>query len=95
MSVERDTSHGATAQAASTGQLARYRDTAKSSMADLKAVSHTIRQNGHDALWLEIDYHWAGQVYQLLLDPDARPEKLATQQRLLTTARAQLLIDRG
>ncbi|MFB8037267.1 hypothetical protein ACFC5Z_30900 [Streptomyces sp. NPDC056004] len=112
MSVKRDTSYGATAQAASAGQLAWYRDTAKSSMADLKAVPHTTRQNGRDALWLEIDYHWAGQseprkrvevfvagragqVYQLLFDTAARPEELATQQRLFTTARAQLLIDRG
>ncbi|MCX5109525.1 hypothetical protein OOK13_13465 [Streptomyces sp. NBC_00378] len=115
MSVKRDTSYGATAQAASAGQLAWYRDTAKSSMADLKAVSHTTRQNGRGALWLEIDYHWAGQsearkpvevfvagragragqVYQLLFDTAARPEKLAMQQRLFTTARAQLLIDRG
>ncbi|WP_406253010.1 hypothetical protein OH786_23725 [Streptomyces atratus] len=112
MSVKRDTSYGATARAASAGQLAWYRDTAKSSMADVKAVSHITRQNGRDALWLEIDYHWAGQseprkrvevfvagragrVYQLLFDTAAHPEKLATQRRLFTTARAQLLIDMG
>ncbi|MFF2325219.1 MULTISPECIES: hypothetical protein [unclassified Streptomyces] len=61
MSVKRDTSYGATAQAASAGQLDWYRDTARSSMAGLKVVTHTTRQNGRDALWLEIDYHWAGQ----------------------------------
>ncbi|MFE2933331.1 hypothetical protein [Streptomyces sp. NPDC059278] len=61
MSVKRDTSYGATAQDASAGQLAWYRDTARSSMAGLKAGTHTTRQNGQSALWLEIDYHWAGQ----------------------------------
>ncbi|MFF8695695.1 hypothetical protein ACF08W_26180 [Streptomyces sp. NPDC015144] len=61
MSVKRDTSYGATAEAAAEGQLAWYRDTAKSSMAGLTAVRHTTRQNGRAALWLEIDYHWAGQ----------------------------------
>ncbi|WP_406530275.1 hypothetical protein [Streptomyces sp. I8-5] len=61
MSVKRDTSYGATAQDASAGQLAWYRDTARSSMAGLKASTHTTRQNGRSALWLEIDYHWAGQ----------------------------------
>ncbi|MCT2542869.1 hypothetical protein [Streptomyces atratus] len=61
MSVKRDTSYGATAQDASAGQLAWYRDTARSSMADLKVRTHTTRQNGRSALWLEIDYHWAGQ----------------------------------
>ncbi|MEL5961213.1 hypothetical protein AADR41_41760 [Streptomyces sp. CLV115] len=111
MSVKRDTSYGATAQDASAGQLAWYRDTARSSMAGLKASTHTTRQNGRSALWLEIDYHWAGQseprkrvevfvpgeagqVYQLLLDTAATPGGLATQRRLFTTARAQLLIDR-
>ncbi|MFG3526144.1 hypothetical protein ACGF8B_05330 [Streptomyces sp. NPDC047917] len=111
MSVKRDTSYGATAQDASAGQLAWYRDTARSSMAGLKARTHTTRQNGRSALWLEIDYHWAGQseprkrvevfvpgeagqVYQLLLDTAATPGRLATQRRLFTTARAQLLIDR-
>ncbi|WP_167396244.1 hypothetical protein [Streptomyces bobili] len=62
MSVKRDTSYGATPREASVGQLAWYRDTAASSMAGLKAVTHTTRQNGKDALWLEIDYHWAGQT---------------------------------
>lgn len=62
MSVKRDTSYGATPREASVGQLAWYRDTAASSMAALKAVTHTTRQNGKDALWLEIDYHWAGQT---------------------------------
>ncbi|MET9916585.1 hypothetical protein ABZZ04_05810 [Streptomyces sp. NPDC006435] len=61
MSVKRDTSYGATSGAAASGQLAWYRDTARSSMAGLRAVRHTTRQNGRDALWLEIDYHWAGQ----------------------------------
>ncbi|MEV6164126.1 hypothetical protein AB0L71_19740 [Streptomyces sp. NPDC052052] len=61
MSVKRDTSYGSTAQAASAGQLAWYRDTGQSSMAGLKAVTHTTRQNGRDALWLEIDYHWVHQ----------------------------------
>ncbi|MET9658202.1 hypothetical protein [Streptomyces sp. NPDC006510] len=61
MSVKRDTSYGATAQAASAGQLAWYRDTGKSSMADIEVVTHTTRQNGRDALWLEIDYHYAHQ----------------------------------
>ncbi|MEV1070173.1 hypothetical protein [Streptomyces sp. NPDC050263] len=61
MSVKRDTSYGSTVQTASAGQLAWYRDTDKSSMADVKVVTHTTQQNGQDALWLEIDYHWAGQ----------------------------------
>lgn len=61
MSVKRDTSYGSTPRAASAGQLAWYRDTAESSMADLAVTTHATRQNGRDALWLEIDYHWAGQ----------------------------------
>ncbi|WP_261554596.1 hypothetical protein [Frankia tisae] len=61
MSVKRDTSHGSTPEAASAGQLAWYR-TAESSMADLTVLTHPTRQSGKDALWLEIDYHWVGQV---------------------------------
>jgi hypothetical protein len=61
LSVKRDTSYGSTAQAASAGQLAWYRDSAESSMADLEVTSHKTRQNGRDALWLEIDYHWVKQ----------------------------------
>jgi hypothetical protein len=62
MSVKRDTSYGSTPEAASAGQLTWYRDTAESSMADLKVVTHPTRQSGKKALWLEIDYHWAGQT---------------------------------
>ncbi|OHV19250.1 hypothetical protein BBK14_29365 [Parafrankia soli] len=62
MSVKRDTSYGSTPEAASAGQLAWYRDTTESSMADLTVVTHPTRQSGKDALWLEIDYHWAGQA---------------------------------
>ncbi|MGW3955750.1 hypothetical protein ACWEKM_33655 [Streptomyces sp. NPDC004752] len=62
MSVKRDSSYGSTPEAASAGQLAWYRDTAKSSMADLKVVTRPTRQSGKDALWLEIDYRWAGQA---------------------------------
>ncbi|WP_254394818.1 hypothetical protein [Streptomyces sp. AC512_CC834] len=61
LSVKRDTSYGSTAQAASAGQLAWYRDTAESSMADIEVTTHKTRQNGREALWLEIDYHWAKQ----------------------------------
>ncbi|MET9821840.1 hypothetical protein ABZ038_09490 [Streptomyces sp. NPDC006349] len=67
-------------------------------------------QNGREALWLEIDYHWAGQsaprrrlevfvagesgyVYQLLVDTEGTPQRLAEQTRLFSTARANLLID--
>ncbi|CAL9650085.1 hypothetical protein SUDANB176_06595 [Streptomyces sp. enrichment culture] len=50
-----------TARSASAGQLAWYRKTAESSMDDLEVVTHTTRQNGRDALWLEMDYHWVGQ----------------------------------
>lgn len=61
MSVKRDTSYGSTALEASAGQLAWYRDTGKSSMADLEVVTHPTQQNGQSALWLEIDYHWVRQ----------------------------------
>ncbi|MFE0419110.1 hypothetical protein [Streptomyces tendae] len=61
LSVKRDRSYGSTPQAASAGQLAWYRDTAESSMADIEVTTHRTRQNGRDALWLEIDYHWARQ----------------------------------
>ncbi|MBE3201701.1 hypothetical protein IHE48_12045 [Frankia sp. CH37] len=62
MSVKRDTTHGSTPESAAAGQLAWYRNTAESSMADLNAGSHPIRQGGKDALWLEMDYHWVGQA---------------------------------
>ncbi|WP_200931306.1 hypothetical protein [Frankia sp. R43] len=62
MSVKRDTTHGSTPESAAAGQLAWYRNTAESSMADLEPASHPIRQNGKDALWLEMDYHWVGQA---------------------------------
>ncbi|MFE7278045.1 hypothetical protein [Streptomyces sp. NPDC057623] len=61
MSLKRDLSYGSTPKAAGAGQLEWYRDTAVSKMADLKVVTHPTRQNGESALWLEIDYHWAGQ----------------------------------
>ncbi|MGV9505757.1 hypothetical protein ACWDQZ_09135 [Streptomyces tendae] len=61
LSVKRDRTYGSTPQAASAGQLAWYRDTAESSMADIEVTTHKTRQNGRDALWLEIDYHWARQ----------------------------------
>ncbi|MFJ3041531.1 MULTISPECIES: hypothetical protein [Streptomyces] len=61
LSVKRDRSYGSTPQAASAGQLAWYRDTAESSMAGIEVTTHKTRQNGRDALWLEIDYHWAQQ----------------------------------
>ncbi|MFG2550168.1 hypothetical protein [Streptomyces sp. NPDC048581] len=61
MSLKRDLSYGSTPKAAGAGQLKWYRDTSVSRMADLKVVTHPTRQNGKDALWLEIDYHWAGQ----------------------------------
>lgn len=110
LSVKRDRSYGSTPQAASAGQLAWYRDTAESSMADLEVTTHKTRQNGRDALWLEIDYHWArqskprkrlevfvagraGYVYQLLVDTEASPQRLAEQSRLFATARESLRID--
>ncbi|MER7966615.1 hypothetical protein [Streptomyces ardesiacus] len=61
LSVKRDRSYGSTPQAASAGQLAWYRDSTESSMADLEVTTHTTRQNGRDALWIEIDYHWVKQ----------------------------------
>ncbi|MFD7814035.1 hypothetical protein ACFV6E_13940 [Streptomyces sp. NPDC059785] len=61
MSVKRDTTYGSTAQKAAAGQLAWYRRSAESSMADLAVVTHRTRQNDRDALWLEIGYHWTGQ----------------------------------
>ncbi|MFL9656489.1 hypothetical protein ACJ7VE_22555 [Streptomyces sp. PB17] len=61
LSVKRDRSYGSTPQAASAGQLAWYRDTAASSMAGIEVTTHRTRQNGRDALWLAIDYHWAQQ----------------------------------
>ncbi len=61
LSIKRDRSYGSTPQAASAGQLAWYRDSAESSMADLEVTTHTTRQNGRDALWVEIDYHWVKQ----------------------------------
>ncbi|EFC79687.1 hypothetical protein [Parafrankia sp. EUN1f] len=108
--VKRDTTHGSTPESASAGQLAWYRNTAESRMADLNARSHPIRQSGKDALWLEMDYHWvgqaeprkrvelfvagqAGQVYQLLVDTAATPEKREAQRQMFATAREQLLID--
>lgn len=110
MSLKRDSSYGPTPKDAVAGQLEWYRDTSESSMADLKAATHPTRQNGKEALLLEIDYHYAdrpevrkrlevfvagkaGQVYQLLFDTVATPERLAAQKRLLATARARLLID--
>lgn len=61
MSLKRDLSYGSTPKAAVAGQLKWYRDASVSRMADLEVVTHPTRQNGKDALWLEIDYHWAGQ----------------------------------
>ncbi|MGW3968047.1 hypothetical protein ACWEFD_01815 [Streptomyces ardesiacus] len=61
LSIKRDRSYGSTPQAASAGQLAWYRDSAESSMADLEVTTHTTRHNGRDALWIEIDYHWVKQ----------------------------------
>ncbi|OKI98677.1 hypothetical protein AMK10_05665 [Streptomyces sp. CB02058] len=112
MTVKRDRSYGSTADAAADGQLAWYRNTAESSMADLTVTTHPTRQNGQEALWLEIDYHWArqseprkrvevfvagrsGDVYQLLFDTVDTPDRIAEQQRMFTTARSRLLIDRA
>ncbi|MGW0786728.1 hypothetical protein ACWD04_00375 [Streptomyces sp. NPDC002911] len=61
MTVKRDSSYGPTAEAAAAGQLAWYNDSGESSMADLKVAEHSTRQNGQEALWLEIDYHWVRQ----------------------------------
>ncbi|MFE6103680.1 hypothetical protein ACFVQ4_27455 [Streptomyces laurentii] len=60
--VKRDTSYGPTARAAAEGQLAWYREEAESSMSGLRATTHTARQGGQDAVWLELDYHWRGQT---------------------------------
>ncbi|MGW4159220.1 hypothetical protein [Streptomyces sp. NPDC004788] len=60
--VKRDTSYGPTAQAAAEGQLAWYRKETESSMAGLRATTHSTRQGGRDAVWLELDYHWRGQT---------------------------------
>ncbi|MGW0779438.1 hypothetical protein [Streptomyces sp. NPDC002913] len=112
MTLKRDRSYGSTAEAAADGQLAWYRNTAESSMADLTVTSHPTRQNGKEALWLEIDYHWvresgprkrvevfvagrSGDVYQLLFDTVDTPDRIAEQQRMFTTARSRLLIDRS
>ncbi|MGW4024932.1 hypothetical protein [Streptomyces sp. NPDC005009] len=61
LSVKRDTTHGSTARAASAGQLDWYRIASESSMDGLEVVHHTTRQNGRDAIWLEMDYHYVGQ----------------------------------
>ncbi|WP_205351049.1 hypothetical protein [Streptomyces sp. CB09001] len=61
LTVKRDRTYGSTARAASAGQLDWYRDTSESSMADVEVTTHKTRQNGRDALWLEIDYHWEKQ----------------------------------
>lgn len=61
LSVERDGTYGSTPEDAAAGQLGWYRRTGKSSMADLTAVTHSTRQGGRDALWLEIDYRWEGR----------------------------------
>lgn len=61
LSVKRDTSYGSTPHEASVGQLAWYRDSDQSSMAGIEVASHPTRQNGRDALWLEIDYHYVKQ----------------------------------
>lgn len=61
LSVKRDTSYGSTARAASAGQLDWYRIASESSMDGLETVHHTTRQNGRDAVWLEMDYHYVGQ----------------------------------
>ncbi|MCX5416710.1 hypothetical protein [Streptomyces sp. NBC_00059] len=112
MTLKRDRSYGSTAEAAADGQLAWYRNTAESSMADLTVTARPTRQNGKEALWLEIDYHWvresgprkrvevfvagrSGDVYQLLFDTVDTPDRIAEQQRMFTTARSRLLIDRA
>ncbi|MGW7742582.1 hypothetical protein ACWGKF_08305 [Streptomyces chartreusis] len=59
MSLKRDSSYGPTPKAAVAGQLEWYRDTPRSAMADLKAVTRPTPQNGKEALLLEIDYHYA------------------------------------
>ncbi|MFJ9828717.1 hypothetical protein ACIRSU_30760 [Streptomyces sp. NPDC101160] len=59
--MKRDTSYGPTAQAAAEGQHAWYRKEAESSMAGLRATTHTTRQSERDAVWMELDYHWRGQ----------------------------------
>ncbi|MER5939930.1 hypothetical protein ABT121_21700 [Streptomyces sp. NPDC001928] len=61
MSLKRDSSYGPTPKAAVAGQLEWYRDPRKSSMADLKVATHRTRQNGKEALLLEIDYHYTDQ----------------------------------
>ncbi|WP_405592134.1 hypothetical protein [Streptomyces sp. NBC_01092] len=61
MSLKRDSSYGPTPKAAVAGQLQWYRDPQKSSMADLKVATHPTRQNGKEALLLEIDYHYTDQ----------------------------------
>lgn len=60
--VKRDTSYGPVARAAADGQLAWYRKEAESSMAGLRATTHTAEQGGKDAVRLELDYHWSGQA---------------------------------
>lgn len=61
LSVKRDTSYGSTPREAAEGQLAWYRKSEESSMAGIEVSRHTTRQNGRDALWLEIDYHYVKQ----------------------------------
>ncbi|MFB7179328.1 hypothetical protein ACFCYI_16665 [Streptomyces sp. NPDC056257] len=109
LGVKRDSTHGSTAQAASIGQLAWYRQSAQSKMYDLTAESRALDQRGRDAVRLDLDFRWegertpsrrielfvAGERGQVyqLLADDLRPDQASALPELFETARAQLVVD--
>ncbi|MEU9081767.1 hypothetical protein [Streptomyces sp. NPDC048357] len=109
LGVKRDSTHGSTAQAASIGQLAWYRQSAQSKMYDLTADSRTLDQRGRDAVRLDLDFRWEGErtpshrielfvagargQVYQLLADDKHPDQASALGELFETARAQLVID--
>ncbi|MER6317836.1 hypothetical protein ABT237_29345 [Streptomyces sp. NPDC001581] len=109
LGVKRDSTRGSTAQAASIGQLAWYRQSAQSKMYDLTAASRTLDQRGRDAVRLDLDFRWEGErtpSHRIelfvagtrgqvcqLLADDLHPDKASALDELFETARAQLVID--
>lgn len=107
--VKRDSTHGSTAQAASIGQLAWYRESAQSKMLDLTADSRSLDQRGRDAVRLDLDFRWegertpshrielfvagAGGQVYQLLAEDKQLDGASVLTELFETARAQLVVD--
>ncbi|MGW6984479.1 hypothetical protein ACWGE1_34375 [Streptomyces sp. NPDC054932] len=59
--VKRDGTHGSTAQAASIGQLAWYRNAAESKMLDLTSRSRAEELGGETTVRLDLDFRWEGK----------------------------------